>query len=77
MVSQTLLMKAYRQQFFGMFYLRGLSCSAKDFASVAVLLSAIFIFVKCKQFSMKEVPNQLGFKSCLSYKGYGFEEPGQ
>ncbi|KAI3452042.1 hypothetical protein Pfo_008707 [Paulownia fortunei] len=69
MVSQTLVIKAHRQQLLHMFYLRGLFCSAKDFYFLVVLLSAIFILVTCKQCSVKEVQNQLGFEACRSYRG--------
>ncbi|KAK4393318.1 hypothetical protein Sango_1802600 [Sesamum angolense] len=68
MVSQTLVIKAHKQQLFSMFCLRGLICSVKDFYFVVVLLSAIFILVTCKQCLVNEVQNQLECEARRSYR---------
>ncbi|KAI3462763.1 hypothetical protein Pfo_019426 [Paulownia fortunei] len=69
MVSQTLMIKANRQQLFSMLYLRGLFCSAKDFHFVVVLFCAIFILVTCKRCSLNEEQSQLEFDLCKPYRG--------
>ncbi|KAL2240330.1 UNVERIFIED_CONTAM: hypothetical protein Sindi_0674200, partial [Sesamum indicum] len=68
MVSQTLVIKAHKQQLFSMFCLRGLICSVKDVYFVVLLLSAIFILVTCKQCLVSEVQNQLECEACRSYR---------
>ncbi|PIN19129.1 hypothetical protein CDL12_08204 [Handroanthus impetiginosus] len=76
MVSQTLMIKAQKQQLFSMFYLRGGFCSVKDFSFVAVLLWAVFVLVTSKRCSPNEAQSQLELEACQSYRGnFGTNTP--